>query len=99
MMKIINTKIEGVLVVESTPIIDVRGAFNRLFCEKEFLSFLGNRHIVQINHSVTRAIGTIRGLHYQYPPFAEMKIIKCQKGRVWDVALDLRQGSPTFLQW
>lgn len=98
-MKIINTKINGVFVIENDPIIDSRGAFTRLFCEKEYSFILGNRHIVQINHSITRAVGAIRGLHYQYPPFAEMKIISCQKGRVWDVALDLRHGSSTFLQW
>ena len=99
MMKIINTKIDGVFVIENDPIIDSRGAFSRLFCEKEFSPILGNRHIVQINHSITRTIGAIRGLHYQYPPFAEMKMVRCLKGRVWDVALDLRQGSPTFLKW
>ncbi|OGI11743.1 MAG: dTDP-4-dehydrorhamnose 3,5-epimerase [Candidatus Margulisbacteria bacterium GWF2_35_9] len=98
-MRIISTKIDGVFVIENDPIIDSRGAFTRLFCEKEFSSILGNRHIVQINHSITRGIGSIRGLHYQCPPFAEMKIICCLKGRVWDLALDLRQGSPTFLQW
>lgn len=98
-MKIVCTKIEGVFVIENDPFIDSRGAFTRLFCEKEVSSILGNRHIVQINHSITRAIGAIRGLHYQVPPFAEMKMVHCLKGKVWDVALDLRHGSPTFLQW
>ena len=99
MMKVLNTKIVGLFVIENDPIVDSRGAFTRLFCNKEFSSILRNRQIVQINHSITRAIGAIRGLHYQIPPFAEMKMVRCLKGRVWDVALDLRDGSPTFLQW
>ena len=98
-MKIINTKIVGVFMIENNPFSDSRGAFTRLFCEKELSSILNNRQIVQINHSITRTVGAIRGLHYQDPPFAEMKMVRCLKGRVWDVALDLRQGSPTFLQW
>ena len=98
-MKIRNTKIDGLFVIENDPKIDLRGAFTRLFCEKEISTILGKRHILQINHSITRAIGAIRGLHYQIPPFAEMKMVRCLKGRVWDVALDLRKGSPTFLQW
>lgn len=98
-MKVLNTKIEGLFVIEKDPIIDSRGVFTRLFCEKEFSSILGNRHILQINHSITRAIGAIRGLHYQVPPFVEIKMVQCLKGRVWDVALDLRDGSPTFLNW
>lgn len=98
-MKIVNTKIDGVFVIENEPFIDSRGAFTRLFCEKEFSSILGPRHIVQINHSITRTIGSIRGLHYQIPPFAEMKMIRCIKGKVYDIVLDIRNGSPTFLQW
>ena len=98
-MKIINTKIDGVVIIDTNPNIDSRGSFARLFCEKGYSTILGNRHIVQINHSITRAIGAIRGLHFQYPPFEEMKMVHCLKGRVLDVALDLRHGSPTFLQW
>ena len=98
-MNELNTKIDGLFVIENDPIIDSRGAFTRLFCEKEFSTILGTHQIVQINHSITRAIGAIRGLHYQLPPFAEMKMVRCLKGRVWDLALDLREGSPTFLQW
>ena len=60
---------------------------------------MGQRRIVQINHSRTRLPGALRGLHYQRPPHAEMKFVRCIRGRVWDVALDLRTGSPTFLQW
>ena len=55
--------------------------------------------IVQINHTLTVMRGTVRGLHFQYPPHAEIKIVSCLRGEVFDVAVDLRQGSPTFLQW
>jgi dTDP-4-dehydrorhamnose 3,5-epimerase len=98
-MKIINTKISGVVVSESTSIVDSRGAFTRLFCENEFSGVLGRRRIVQINHTITRLAGTVRGMHFQNPPFAETKIVRCLRGQVWDVALDLRKGSPTFLEW
>ena len=98
-MKIINTKINGVVVYESNSIVDSRGAFTRFFCENEFSEILGSRRIVQINYSITRLAGAIRGMHFQKPPFAETKIVRCLKGKVWDVALDLRKDSPTFLKW
>ncbi len=98
-MKIHATEIAGVMVVETEPFADHRGSFTRLFCERELASILGHRHIVQINQSRTLAAGAIRGLHYQHPPHTEMKLVRCLKGRVWDVAVDLRYGSPTFLQW
>ena len=71
----------------------------RLYCEKELSSVIGDRRIVQINFSQTNAVGAVRGMHFQRSPFAEMKLIRCIKGCVWDVAVDLRTGSPTFLQW
>jgi dTDP-4-dehydrorhamnose 3,5-epimerase len=71
----------------------------RLFCEQELAELIKPRRIVQINHSRTSAIGALRGLHFQYPPHAEVKLVRCLKGRVWDVAVDLRRHSPTFLQW
>jgi dTDP-4-dehydrorhamnose 3,5-epimerase len=98
-VKVNQTTLSGVSVVESIPFVDYRGFFSRLYCEKELEAFLGNRHIVQINHSCTRTVGAIRGLHYQISPHAEMKFVRCLKGRVWDVAVDLRRNSPTFLQW
>ena len=93
------TRIPGLVVVETTPHIDNRGAFARLYCERELAGFIGSRRIVQINHSRTSAIGTVRGLHYQRPPHVEMKLVRCLKGGVWDVAVDLRHDSPTFLHW
>lgn len=98
-MKFSRTAIQGVSVVETTLFTDHRGVFSRLFCESDLAEVIGTRHIVQINHSTTKAIGAIRGLHYQFTPHAEMKLVRCIRGRVWDVAVDLRKGSSTFLQW
>lgn len=78
---------------------DARGAFGRLFCERELASVLAGRGVQQVNLSRTSIAGTVRGLHFQHPPHAEMKMIRCLRGRVWDVAVDLRAGSPTFLRW
>lgn len=94
-----ETNIAGAWVVESGAFRDDRGAFSRLFCLHELDAVVGQRAIVQINHSRTHNIGAVRGLHYQNAPHAEMKIVRCLKGRVFDVAVDLRQNSPTFKQW
>jgi dTDP-4-dehydrorhamnose 3,5-epimerase len=99
MMKISSTPLAEVAVVETAPKSDHRGAFARLFCARELSSIIGQRRIVQINHSRTHLVGAVRGMHYQHPPHAEMKLVRCLKGRVWDVVVDLRAGSPTFLQW
>lgn len=98
-MKITDTFIDGVRIVETTPFTDHRGAFARLFCVNELSSLLGSRKIVQINHSRTTALGAVRGMHFQRAPHAEMKMVRCLKGRVLDVAVDLRQDSPTFLKY
>jgi dTDP-4-dehydrorhamnose 3,5-epimerase len=98
-MNIVKTLIPGAWIIESTVIRDSRGAFSRVFCSRELHAIIGNRSIVQINHSMTHSVGAVRGLHYQNPPHSEMKIVRCLNGRVFDVAVDLRQGSPTFLKW
>lgn len=98
-MKIHSTSLADLFIVETTPHTDNRGQFARLYCENELNSLIGVRKIVQINHSHTKSVGTVRGMHYQLPPYGEMKIVSCLKGRVLDVAVDLKQGSPTFLQW
>jgi dTDP-4-dehydrorhamnose 3,5-epimerase len=98
-MKIHTTEIRGVSVVTNQPVSDQRGSFSRFFCRNELVSIIGEREVVQINHSRTSMVGAIRGLHYQRPPHAEMKLVRCIRGRVWDVAVDLRAGSPTFLHW
>ena len=94
-----NTPLTGLYIVETSSFSDQRGSFTRLFCEHELSAVLGERRIVQINQSVTAKIGSVRGMHFQYPPAAEMKLIRCLKGRVFDVAVDLRTNSPTFLRW
>jgi dTDP-4-dehydrorhamnose 3,5-epimerase len=98
-MNICQTSIAGLAVVETSPYRDARGAFARLFCTDELVGLVGDRQIVQINHSRTASEGAVRGMHFQYAPHAEMKMVRCLRGRVWDVAVDLRAGSPTFLQW
>lgn len=89
----------GLQLAEGAPHTDARGAFARLYCERELADAVGTRRIVQVNHSRTAAVGAVRGLHYQRAPHAEMKLVRCLRGRVYDVALDLRAGSPTFLHW
>jgi dTDP-4-dehydrorhamnose 3,5-epimerase len=98
-MIIENTKIDCVKIISSEPFRDERGFLNRIFCQKELELIRQNIVIAQVNHSMTKTKGTIRGMHFQYPPHAEMKIVRCVKGSIFDVAVDLRQGSPTFLQW
>jgi dTDP-4-dehydrorhamnose 3,5-epimerase len=98
-MKLVETSIAGAWIVESKAFQDNRGAFSRLFCVRELQPILGSRAIVQINQSTTRSVGAVRGLHYQNAPHAEMKIVRCLKGRVFDVAVDLRKDSPTYLKW
>lgn len=92
-------EIQGMAVVDAEPRGDARGVFSRWFCDEEISELLGDRRIVQINFSATRDRGVIRGLHYQNPPHQEMKFVRCIKGKVWDVALDLRADSKTFLQY
>ncbi len=78
---------------------DQRGFLSRLFCAEQ-LSFAGwQKQIAQINHTFTGRCGTVRGLHYQNSPHAEMKLVSCIRGEIWDVAVDLRTNSSTFLQW
>ena len=98
-MKIMQTPIAGVVIIESSPFVDKRGSFSRFYCEDELGGVIGTRRIVQINQSRTSKVGAVRGMHYQRPPNAEMKLIRCIQGRIWDVAIDLREGSPTFLKW
>lgn len=98
-MKLEQTKINGVFIIHSEPFIDDRGFFNRIFCQKELEEIRQGIVISQINHSKTLKKGTIRGMHYQNPPHAEMKIVRCVKGSIFDVAVDLRKDSQTFMKW
>ena len=78
---------------------DARGSLSRLFCAEELAEQGWSGPIAQINLTHTRARGTVRGLHFQHPPHAEMKLVSCVRGEAWDVAVDVRAGSPTFLRW
>lgn len=98
-MDLSSTPIHRLYLAATRRIGDHRGSFARLFCDVQLAAALEGRKIVQINHSRTLAKGAIRGMHFQYPPHAELKCVRCLRGRVWDVAVDLRNGSPTFLQW
>lgn len=98
-MKIKTTPIDGVFVVETTHFKDQRGSFARLFCNDELSTIIGNRQIKQINHSHTSLAGTVRGMHLQKAPHAEMKLVRCINGKIWDVAVDLRKDSHTYKQW
>jgi dTDP-4-dehydrorhamnose 3,5-epimerase len=98
-MKFIPTTIDGAYMIETAPKCDDRGSFSRLYCADAMAAILGNKKIVQINHSYTALAGAMRGLHYQQPPHAETKIVRCLHGKVWDVVVDLRKGSPSFLQY
>ena len=96
-LNIKNTNFEGLFIIEPNIFEDNRGSFSRIFCENELSSIL-DFNIKQINHSVTSKRGTIRGLHFQYEPNSEIKMIKCVKGSVFDVVVDIRRNSETFLK-
>jgi dTDP-4-dehydrorhamnose 3,5-epimerase len=98
-MKLAATRLPGVMIAHTDVCTDPRGSFTRFFCEDDLQPALGGRRVVQINHSRTLQRGAIRGLHYQNAPFAETKLVRCLRGAVWDVAVDLRPHSPTFLAW
>lgn len=97
--EIIETPLEGLKVIKRNPQGDSRGYFERLYCLTELAELFNGKIISQINHTVTEKIGTIRGLHFQYEPFSETKLVMCLKGKVFDVAVDVRIGSPTFLRF
>lgn len=98
-MKFIETELKGAYTIEIEPSVDDRGWFSRVFCMKEFGQINHNENFVQINHSSNTNKGTVRGIHYQIPPKAETKLIRCIRGEIFDVIIDLRENSPTFLQW
>jgi dTDP-4-dehydrorhamnose 3,5-epimerase len=93
------TKLAGLFVAQRTPIEDPRGFFERFFCSEEFRELGLVKPIVQINHTLTHKKGAVRGMHFQYPPHAETKIVNCLRGKIFDVAIDIRHGSSTFLKW
>jgi dTDP-4-dehydrorhamnose 3,5-epimerase len=94
-----QTPLPGLIVLTRHQLLDNRGFFARLFCAEEFAAIGWNKPIAQINHTHTARLGTIRGMHFQYPPHCEMKLVTCLRGAIWDVAIDIRANSPTFLHW
>jgi dTDP-4-dehydrorhamnose 3,5-epimerase len=98
-LTIIDTPIADLKIVRRQQFGDSRGFFSRLFCAEELSAAGWNKPIVQINQTFTQKQGTIRGMHFQLPPHSEMKLVTCLRGAVWDVAVDLRAESPTYLHW
>ena len=97
-MKFLETPLANAYLIDLRPFQDDRGLFARTFCQREFEEIGHQKPFVQFNHSHTNTKGTLRGLHFQHPPHAEIKLIRCIKGSVFDVMVDLRKDSPTFLQ-
>lgn len=96
---ILDTPIADLKIVERQKLGDSRGFLARLFCTEELTAAGWRNPIAQINQTLTQKQGTIRGMHFQRHPYAEMKLVTCLRGAIWDVAVDLRAGSSTFLQW
>lgn len=98
--EILDTPIHGLKLIRRNPLGDRRGYLERFFCTDELQALLpSDKGIAQINLTLTENQGTIRGMHFQHPPHAESKFVSCLRGEVFDVAVDLRRDSPTFLHW
>jgi dTDP-4-dehydrorhamnose 3,5-epimerase len=94
------TPLNGAFIIGLEPFTDERGWFARFYDKKEFGERIGHtKEWVQLNHSVSYARGTIRGMHFQHPPYREIKMVRCIAGAVLDIIVDLRHASPSFLQW
>jgi len=98
-MKISRLLLDGLFLIETEPFVDHRGKFGRLFCSRELGDAGLHMDIVQINQSLTRQKGAVRGMHFQHSPHAEIKVVRCLRGGCFDVAVDMRPDSPTYLQW
>jgi dTDP-4-dehydrorhamnose 3,5-epimerase len=94
-----ETKLKGAYIIELEPIRDERGFFARSFCQREFAAQGLNRQLAQCNVSFNELRGTLRGMHYQIAPCAEIKLVRCTQGAIYDVIIDLRPESTTFKQW
>lgn len=94
-----ETTLKGMYIIDLERLEDERGCFARSWCQREFAAIGLNPRLVQCNISFNNAKGTLRGLHYQIAPHAEAKLVRCTRGAIYDVAVDLRPDSPTFNQW
>lgn len=92
-------ELKGAYIIEPKPLTDERGFFARIFCRQEFAKYALNPCIAQCDISFNRRKGTIRGMHYQITPYQEAKLLSCIKGSIYDVIIDLRKDSATFLKW
>ncbi len=98
-MKFIETELKGAFIIEINQLTDERGFFGRSWCKQEMEEHGLNGHVVQANTSFSKTKGTLRGMHYQKHPHEETKLIRCTKGAIYDVIVDLRKDSPTYLRW
>ncbi len=98
-LRVVETPLKGLHCVYHDPISDERGELERLFCADELVEVLAGDNVAQVNRTLTKAVGAVRGMHFQRPPSAEQKFVTCLRGRVFDVAVDLRRGSDTYFQW
>ena len=96
-MEVVKTAIEGLVIIEPKIFRDVRGYFFESFSQREFEEKVRKINFVQDNESMS-SYGVMRGLHFQHPPFTQSKLVRCVKGKVFDVAVDIRKGSPTYGQ-
>lgn len=94
-----ETEIAGAFIIGLEPNADQRGKLSRTYCKREFAAIGFQAEFVQMNHTVTHTAGTVRGMHFQGPPHAEQKLIRCIRGKIFDVVIDLRKNSRTFLKW
>lgn len=94
-----ETVLKGAFIIEPERIVDERGFFARSWCQREFKEHGLEEHVLQCNLSNNKKRGTLRGMHYQVPPFAETKLVRCTRGALYDVIIDLRPNSKTFLKW
>jgi len=98
-MEFITTPLPDAYLIEPSPVTDNRGWFSRIYCKEEYAAIAPAIDWVQFNNSFTNRSGSVRGMHYQLNPFGEIKLIRCISGSVYDVIIDVRQDSPTFLKW
>jgi dTDP-4-dehydrorhamnose 3,5-epimerase len=98
-VKFTETPIRGAYVVDLEPRGDDRGFFARTYCAREFAAHGLRTDLVQGNVSFSRVKGTLRGMHYQLPPFGETKYVRCTRGALYDVIVDLRPDSPSYMKW
>jgi dTDP-4-dehydrorhamnose 3,5-epimerase len=98
-VKFLPLALSGAYLIEPMPIADERGSFARTFCRQQFQERGLNAHLEQCSFSYNLKKGTVRGMHFQKPPYAETKIVRCTQGKIYDVIIDLRAESPTYKQW